>query len=30
MGELLGKKEDAVKKSMYRLLERLHGRMEKP
>ncbi|MGB7539282.1 MAG: sigma-70 family RNA polymerase sigma factor [Anaerolineales bacterium] len=28
MGVLLGKKEDAVKKSMYRLLERLHGRME--
>jgi RNA polymerase sigma-70 factor (ECF subfamily) len=29
MGELLGKKEDTVKKSVYRLLERLHGRMEK-
>jgi RNA polymerase sigma-70 factor, ECF subfamily len=28
MGSLLGKKEDAVKKSVYRLLERLHGRME--
>jgi len=28
MASVLGKKEDAVKKSMYRLLERLHGRME--
>ncbi len=28
MASLLGKKEDAVKKSVYRLLERLHGRME--
>jgi RNA polymerase sigma-70 factor (ECF subfamily) len=30
MASILGKKEDAVKKSVYRLLERLHGRMEKP
>ena len=28
MATVLGKKEDAVKKSVYRLLERLHGRME--
>ena len=28
MASLVGKKEDAVKKSVYRLLERLHGRME--
>jgi RNA polymerase sigma-70 factor, ECF subfamily len=28
MGALLGKKEDAVKKSVHRLLARLHGRME--
>jgi RNA polymerase sigma-70 factor (ECF subfamily) len=28
MASVLGKKEDAVKKSMYRLLGRLHGRME--
>jgi RNA polymerase sigma-70 factor (ECF subfamily) len=28
MANVLGKKEDAVKKSVYRLLERLHGRME--
>jgi RNA polymerase sigma-70 factor (ECF subfamily) len=28
MATVLEKKEDAVKKSMYRLLERLHGRME--
>jgi RNA polymerase sigma-70 factor (ECF subfamily) len=28
MASLLGKKEDAVKKSVYRLLARLHGRME--
>jgi len=28
MGELLGKREDAVKKSVYRLLERLKGQME--
>jgi RNA polymerase sigma-70 factor (ECF subfamily) len=30
MAFVLGKKEDAVKKSVYRLLARLHGRMEKP
>jgi RNA polymerase sigma-70 factor (ECF subfamily) len=30
MASLLGKKEEAVKKSVYRLLERLHRRMEKP
>ena len=28
MASVLGKKEDAVKKSTYRLLARLHGRME--
>jgi RNA polymerase sigma-70 factor (ECF subfamily) len=28
MAELLGKREDAVKKSVYRLLERLKGQME--
>ncbi len=28
MGELLGKREDTVKKSVYRLLERLKGQME--
>jgi RNA polymerase sigma-70 factor (ECF subfamily) len=28
MGSLLGKTEDAVKKSVHRLLERLHSRME--
>ena len=28
MADLLGKREDAVKKSVYRLLERLKGQME--